>query len=239
MTSTVLLHLAGVLQSWGTRSHYSNRETDTHPSKSGVIGIVAAALGIQRDDTARLAELSALRFAVRVDQPGQLTRDFHTSQPAGRPDTSISYRFYLADAVFVAALEGPDDLIEYIAEALDNPVYAPSLGRKSCPPNGRVSLGIRHTNAVDALNDEPWHGRPWWVRKNRYSATMNLPVIRDGEAGERGDVVLDTPVSFSTDGRVHAPRTVVYGIPVTVTNPQYIPAPPDRGDPFLTLLTES
>ena len=73
---TLLARLAGPLQSWGTHGRYSARDTHSHPTKSGFIGMLAAALGRDRDDDIR--DLAALRFAVRADKPGTPIRDYHT-----------------------------------------------------------------------------------------------------------------------------------------------------------------
>ena len=77
------------MQSWGTRSKFDDRDTDLEPSKSGVIGLVCAALGVTRDDTERTLELAALRLGVRVDHPGILRTDYHTAQMRpGDPKTN-------------------------------------------------------------------------------------------------------------------------------------------------------
>ena len=102
---TVLLKFSGPLQSWGTDSHFESRHTDTHPSKSGVIGLIAAGLGYSRDDDTEIQRLNSLFFAVRVDQRGELLRDFHTAQKfKENGDFERNYvtnRYYLQDAVFV------------------------------------------------------------------------------------------------------------------------------------------
>ena len=58
--STLLLRLAAPLQAWGTDSKFETRRTNQEPSKSGVIGMLAAALGLPRD--ADLSALAALVF---------------------------------------------------------------------------------------------------------------------------------------------------------------------------------
>ncbi|MFI6587632.1 type I-E CRISPR-associated protein Cas5/CasD [Embleya sp. NPDC050493] len=78
MTHTLLLHLAGPLQTWGTRARFSERDSHTHPTKSGVVGLLAAALGLDRADDDGLRPLAALRYGVRADRPGVLVHDFHT-----------------------------------------------------------------------------------------------------------------------------------------------------------------
>ena len=49
--ATLLLRLAAPLQSWGSDSKFETRKTDREPTKSGVVGLLAAALGLRRDDT--------------------------------------------------------------------------------------------------------------------------------------------------------------------------------------------
>ncbi|MEO3862796.1 type I-E CRISPR-associated protein Cas5/CasD [Acrocarpospora sp. B8E8] len=86
MTATLLIRLAGPLQAWGTGSRFLHRDTDPErPTKSGVLGLLAAADGHHRDqhdtdypDALPLAILAKLRFGVRADRPGVLIRDFHT-----------------------------------------------------------------------------------------------------------------------------------------------------------------
>ena len=80
--ATLLLRLAAPLQSWGADSKFEIRKTDREPTKSGVVGLLAAALGLRRDEADALQELGQLRFAVRVDREGSLLVDFHT---AGNP----------------------------------------------------------------------------------------------------------------------------------------------------------
>ena len=79
MPSTLLLRLSGPMQSWGASSRFKQRATEQVPTKSGVLGLLAAAQGRQRTDD--LQDLAALTFAVRVDQPGSLLRDYQTAQP--------------------------------------------------------------------------------------------------------------------------------------------------------------
>ena len=75
--STLLLRLAGPMQSWGTQSRHSLRDTGQEPSKSGVIGLVAAALGRPRDRD--ISDLAGLRMGVRVDHEGRVSKDFHAA----------------------------------------------------------------------------------------------------------------------------------------------------------------
>lgn len=164
---TVLLKFSGPLQSWGTDSHFESRHTDTHPSKSGVIGLIAAGLGYSRDDDAAIQRLNSLFFAVRVDQRGELLRDFHTAQKNkenGDFDRNyVTNRYYLQDAVFVVALGSNDDsLIQDVVHAVTHPYYSLFLGRRSLPPTADLLLGVKNGDPVSVLNDYPWQASEWY-----------------------------------------------------------------------------
>ncbi|AKZ59524.1 hypothetical protein SAM23877_6479 [Streptomyces ambofaciens ATCC 23877] len=236
-TGVLVLRLAGPLQSWGASSRFTRRTTESAPTKSGIVGLLAAAAGIERGDDTRLAPLAALRFGVRIDQPGTRIRDFHTARHgvtgASMP---LSERFYLADAVFVAAVEGDQRLIAGLHDALRSPVYAPFLGRRSCPPAEPVDLGrYEETTLEDALTSVPWQASAWYRRRHRSPQT--LTVLRETTATEStdaADVLRDQPVSFDAAHRRHALRTVV-----TTAVPTPLPAgdgsPHGTHDPFAAL----
>src|SRR5690242_16495672 len=153
--TVLLLKLAGPLQAWGSSSRFAQRGTEIAPTKSGVIGMLAAAKGIRR--TEPLTELLGLEFGVRLDQPGQILRDFQTARSLdGRSSAPLTYRFYLSDAIFLAAVHGEMALLHDLADALRRPRYPLYLGRRSCPPAGPVSLGVHDTNLDDALDSWPW-----------------------------------------------------------------------------------
>lgn len=134
------MQLAGPMQSWGTRSRFDERDSDLEPSKSGVIGLLCAALGIDRNEEARVLELAKCRMGVRVDREGVLRVDYLTAQTE-KGNTSISRRYYLSDAVFLAGLSGDnEDLLERAYHALKNPVWPLALGRKSYLPSPGVYL---------------------------------------------------------------------------------------------------
>lgn len=136
---TLLLRLAGPMQSWGTRSRFDERDSDLEPSKSGVIGLLCAALGIDRNEEKLVLELARCRMGVRVDREGVLRVDYLTAQTEDG-STSISRRYYLADAVFLVGLEGQTPLLAEALQALKNPVWPLALGRKSYLPSPAVYL---------------------------------------------------------------------------------------------------
>ena len=133
--ATLLLRLAAPLQAWGADSKFETRKTNREPTKSGVIGLLAAALGLRRDESEGLARLTGLRFGVRVEREGQLLVDYHTAKTQDEKNSYVTYRHYLQDAVFLAGLESEDAaLLQQLQDALQHPAFPLYLGRRSCPP---------------------------------------------------------------------------------------------------------
>lgn len=231
MTTALVLRLAGPLQSWGSRSRFVRRETEQAPTKSGVIGMLAAARGLRRTD--ELTEFFGLRFGVRTDQPGRLVRDFQTARSLDATRTMpLSYRYYLADAVFLAVVAGDEALLQGLEEAVRRPHFPLYLGRRSCPPAGPVSLGLRDAALSDVLRDEPWQAARWHRRKVRETA-VTLPVIRDAESGDaHPETWRDEPLSFDPRRREYGWRAVVRD-EVEVSHPEP-PAARDH-DPFAVI----
>lgn len=134
---TLLLRLEGPMQSWGYRSRFDYRDTALEPTRSGVIGLVCAAMGIARGEP--IHRFDGLRFGVRVDKEGRVERDYHIAlkvikADGSGKDTVVSYRDYLADARFTVGLESSDKrLLDEIAASLRSPVWPLFLGRKSFP----------------------------------------------------------------------------------------------------------
>ncbi|GHD95942.1 type I-E CRISPR-associated protein Cas5/CasD [Streptomyces naganishii] len=238
--SVLTLRLAGPLQSWGASARFARRTTESAPTKSGVIGLLAAAAGIERGDDNKLRPLAALRFGVRIDQPGTRVRDFQTAHHGVTGKSMpLSNRFYLADAVFLAALEGDHRLLAELHAALLAPVYAPFLGRRSCPPSLPVELHLHdHAGLQDALREEPWQASPWYRRQYRGQNDVELTVLREADAHEQNtaDTLRDQPLSFAAEHRRHALRTQV-SYSVRIPNPSARQLP--RHDPFDALDEES
>lgn len=212
--NTLLLRLCAPMQSWGTQSRFTVRDTGFEPSKSGVLGLLCAALGIDREDDDGLQPLTFLRMGVRVDKEGVLQSDYHTAKNVrmanGKTkDTELSTRYYLADACFLVGLESEDPaLLEKIQAALKKPVWVLFLGRKAFVPGEPVWL-------EDGLR----------IGEDLETALKNYPPLRKIEKGKlrlvledkSGPIVRsDQPLSFSRERRRFAPRRVL------VT---FIPAP--------------
>lgn len=159
--NTLLIRLQAPMQSWGVSSHFTNRDTAREPSKSGVIGLICAALGRPRD--ADISDLASLKMGVRVDREGILQKDFHIAQDILQADgkktkkSEISNRYYLADAVFLVGLEGHDQLIHEIYAALKSPRWTLYLGRKAFPPASPIWMkdGLRNEPLQEALSQFP------------------------------------------------------------------------------------
>jgi CRISPR system Cascade subunit CasD len=205
--ATLLLRLAGPMQAWGTTSRFDERDSGLEPSKSGVIGLICAALG--RDRSQPLDDLAALRMAVRVDREGLLMRDYQTATgvllASGKPDhkrTVVSPRFYLSDAVFLVGLEGERTLLASVQQALQKPVWPLALGRKAMPPSLPVWLpeGLQDGDLLSTLQTWP---RLVSERAEQHGQPLRLMLEHPSE----GAVRLDQPVGpFSV--RRFGPRFV-------------------------------
>jgi CRISPR system Cascade subunit CasD len=212
--NTLLIRLSAPMQSWGTQSRFTMRDTGLEPSKSGVLGLLCAALGIDREDDEGLRQLASLHMGVRVDKEGLLLVDYHTAQKvlmANRKDvkgTELSNRYYLANAVFLVGFESEDlALLERIQSALLKPVWALFLGRKAFVPSEPVHLldGLRTSETLEgALQNYPCLCEP--SSEKLRLVIEDDKVVTDNNNGSI--VLLDQPISFGRITRKFAPRRV-------------------------------
>jgi CRISPR system Cascade subunit CasD len=202
---TILLKFAGPLQSWGTRSHFETRHTDLYPSKSAAIGIIAASMGYRRDDDAKIQALSQLNFAVRIDQKGQLLRDYHTAAKykanGDFERTYVTNRYYIEDAVFVVAIGHKDDeYVDKIAEGLQNPYFQPFMGRRSLPLPATFFLGIHNADILTALRNCPWQAHKSYQRSHSNSLVVYSDAVHASE-NVQSRIRKDHVISFSQKNR--------------------------------------
>lgn len=142
------------MQSWGHSSRFTRRSTALHPTRSAVIGMISAAMGINkydgneditRFDGLRLVTVTLPRPSLRTSVNIQRMCDYHTVTGIRRASGKVeqdatvqTYRDYLLDARFGTLIEGPAALLEEIAAAMANPRWGVWLGRKCCIPASPV-----------------------------------------------------------------------------------------------------
>lgn len=204
---TLLLRLAGPLQAWGYDSKFETRRTGREPTKSGVTGLLAAALGRKRDEA--IDDLLALHFGVRVDKEGELLHDYHTVQmKSGK--TYVTHRYYLSDATFLVGFESEDEKpLKTLEQALYNPAFPLFLGRRSCVPTLPLVIGVRPLGLIEALRSEPWQLSPWMQKKEIKKGHGLLRILTDAAPDEKNIVaVKDFPISFHPESRKYTYRPV-------------------------------
>lgn len=146
--SVLLLPLVGPLQAWSLSGPYREKTVQRLPTKSGVVGLLAACLGRPRGT--ETLDLARLRLHVRVDREGHRLRELHTAQGIlranGKTDdsTALTQRDYLEGAAFLACLEGSAGLLGELHAATRSPVFVPYLGRRACLPG----LPLWHPDAL-------------------------------------------------------------------------------------------
>lgn len=213
--SVLLVVLKAPMQSWGASSRFTRRETEIMPTKSGFIGMLAAAVGKKRVDS--IEQFQGLRFGVRVDQPGTLLMDYHTAKNMRGKMLPISRRYYLQDAVFIAAVESADKKeLDSYRRALSAPYYQLFLGRRSCPPEGPLKTMLVDDTLESALAKVPWQASEWYQRKiirqsedDTYSYAAEI-VVEVSANSFHNDVFVatmnDEPISFNPEQRQYALR---------------------------------
>lgn len=245
---TLLIKLAGPLQSWGCESRFTERKTRHEPTKSGVVGIIAAALGRRREDP--IDDLAEMPIVVRMDQPGSYERDFQTAHTRKYDKISgkwvfdkslpLSHRYYLADAVFVAGVEAPDGMLDELATALTHPVFPLYLGRRSCPPAQKLLLGtLPAVGLTRAIREHPWEASSRsLLRRHAQEEMVVCTLLRDAQPNDPEtllrETVRDVPLSFSQERRMYGWRTVVYE-DIKVPNPHYVAIDIHDHDPMAAL----
>jgi CRISPR system Cascade subunit CasD len=213
--SALRMRFAGPMQSWGTQSRFTVRDTGLEPSKSGVVGLLCAALG--RPRAQEVHDLANLPMAVRVDREGVMACDFHTAQEVLRADgsgcaeTVISSRYYLADADFLVVLEGQRALLDRLDTALRRPVWPLYLGRKSFVPGWPIAWVDAAAAVLDDDLSTVMRSTDWRKRHEREAPPNRLRCVSDVPLGDSKSCEprQDVPLSFAQ--RTFAVRQVWNG----------------------------
>jgi CRISPR system Cascade subunit CasD len=227
------LLLDGPMQSWGFASRFTRRTTALHPTKSGVCGLLAAALGYDKhsvDEPVQVARLATLTCTTVTlpkkrgsgELPMLRLSDYHTigggyekgTERMKKPraasgavlETVLSERHYLLDARFGVLLEGDADFLAAIATALENPRWGLWFGRKCCIPASPLCVGV-FISPVDALKS--------LLNRSGLNEALTLDhfdhVLEDpAESETDAEWLTDTPVSYGAEiGQRHAPRRII------------------------------
>jgi len=198
MKECLLFQLYGPMASWGQVAVGEQRPSDSQPTKSGILGLISASLGVRREEEALNRSMNnSYGFALRTDVQGTLIQDFHTVEvPSttslkGSPHRTrsdeikavrakdhpvVSKREYWCDSFHLVGIwereKTPFRLVE-IKQALEYPQFNLSLGRKSCP----VSLPFR---------PEIHHGETLREVFSQYQGNRLLPLFtRQWAAGDK------------------------------------------------------
>ncbi|WP_448533789.1 type I-E CRISPR-associated protein Cas5/CasD [Parathermosynechococcus lividus] len=186
---TLLMRLRAPMMSWGDHSQFDHRDSRREPTKSAVIGLLCAALGRPRWEP--VADLAALKMGVRVNKEGVLQRDFHTVQDnmrdRNKANTTLSDRYYVADADYLVGLEGDLEQLTVLNAALRLPRWQLYLGRKSFIPSHPICIGIVDEPLLPALQNHVYEHRG----RKQPPASLRLVIETNDGTDIRQDVPLD------------------------------------------------
>lgn len=204
--AVLLLRFASSQQSWGEDSKFNTRRTNREPTKSGVVGMLAAALGIKRDEPEKLTELNQLKMGVRIDREGVFLTDFQMSSNPERGFKVVTHRHYLQDAMFLVGLEGDREILARLEGALRRPVFGLYFGRKGCMPSLPLIIGTSNDDLLTALRNEPSLCKK---SLNGENEDHTFRIVIEVEPGAPGSSVhKDVPISFDSIHRQYAYRSV-------------------------------
>lgn len=197
MPSFLLFQLQAALSSWGEAAVGDFRPSSDRPTQSGLIGLLGAALGLERSDeaahaalrdgyayaTAQLARGSLLRDYQTVQVPPrsslkgrpQATRRQELAMPSRELSTIVSTRDYAQGAHHLVAVQARDGVVRWpladLAQALRAPRFVLYLGRKSCPPGAPL-----WPQCLDA--DTAWSALQWYHQDLGKRLQTPLPPIK-------------------------------------------------------------
>lgn len=211
------MRIKAPMMSWGNDPSFSIRGSRTEPTKSAIVGLICAALGRPRSEA--IADLTALKLGVRVDREGEMLSDFQTIEKAIRfggkeGSTTVTTRYFVADAEYLVGLEGDRDLLAQIDAALECPKWQLYFGRKSFVPSCPVQIpdGVVDLDLEQALTSYPTRStdRLRYVLEVDRSRDLRRDVPIDSigrrfasryvETKYRSSPILEIPVSNFGDG---------------------------------------
>ena len=202
------------LQSWGERSHWDMRDTSEWPTKSGVVGMISAAMGLSYDDV-RIGEIcESLEMGVKASQhympqllDFQVTDYYNGMRADGTRETRSSQRgivqkkYYLDDKCFLVGLKGEENLLEEITAAMKNPCWMMTLGRYCCIPSEPIIPTITDQYAT---MEEFLENTLLFSEEQSNESDDDMIIQIESKYGEpRQDVRL------AVAGRVYGKRTVI------------------------------
>jgi len=196
------------MQAWGYMSKFDQRTSYNFPTKSGILGMVCAAMGLPKNDTDKLSDLNKLKVTVyQLSNPFRAV-DFHTvgggyddkrqkqnivlTANGTTGSTVVSRREYLMDAKFGVVLSGDELIVREVHDAMLNPKWGVWLGRKSCIPAAPICHGIHSTEddakkKIEFLWKKIYPDIPFQIKKTMRDA---------GSFGDGTESLMDNPSDF-------------------------------------------
>jgi CRISPR system Cascade subunit CasD len=208
MSNTLFLRLEAPLQSWGERGQWSERDTAPEPTKSGIVGVLACALGWADDELIR--DLShSIRVGVRCDHianptkltdyqtvgggyasPQLLTGEGKPKLSKGAPHTEPTKREYLSDASFLVAVQAMPERVALLSAAVQSPVWPVFLGRKSCVPTRPLFDGLGDFDSLEkALRIHPARLMNGRSLSKPARAVLECSAVEEGSQRRRDEIV--------------------------------------------------
>ncbi|OKP00266.1 type I-E CRISPR-associated protein Cas5/CasD [Xenorhabdus eapokensis] len=222
MQTYLVFRLYGALASWGVEAVGEDRPTGTDPTRSAILGLLGAALGIRRDDETQLVALQqGIKIAIKQIVSGLLMRDYHTTQVPSQEkkqahltrkselrdksklNTVLSSRDYLADGVWVITIsltEQASFTLSALRDALIKPVFTLSLGRKSCPLALPMMPQLAEYPSLKAALDTPFPPLPHQSEKANHYWQRNHDVVSYFWEGDKDEITLPDTTTLTHQG---------------------------------------
>ncbi|MDR1926126.1 MAG: type I-E CRISPR-associated protein Cas5/CasD [Endomicrobium sp.] len=214
MQNTLVLYFDAPIQSWGCHTYEDDRPTELFPTRSAITGLLAACLGIDRENQEEIISLDkSYKVAVIVEKQGIRKEDYQTirNAPLVSRETNkhaiISRKSYIFDGKFIVLLQFSNNAeynIEKIISAIKKPVFTPFLGRRSCPITCPLFINEeKNLLQEDSLNNAVN------IVFNRIQNNENKPTrIYSEDILENGVQISVRDVPSSIGKKIYSQRTV-------------------------------